>query len=94
MIHSPSHPGWLIEEELRERRIPIARAAKDIGTSRQTISRIIHGVQPITADMAARLGHYFGGGAEAFIRMQAQYDLWQAQKNLENDLKKMPVAAA
>ncbi len=94
MIHSPGHPGWLLAEELETRGISVSRAAKDLGVSRQTISRIIHGAQPVTAEMAAKLGHYFGGGASLWVRMQAQYDLWNAQQNLATQLKKMPIAVA
>lgn len=92
MIHSPKHPGWLLAEELETRSINVSRAADDLDVSRQTISRIIHGSQPITAEMAAKLGHYFGGAASLWIRMQAQHDLWNAQQNLASKLKRMPVA--
>ena len=94
MIHSPSHPGWLLAEELQERKITISKAANDLGVSRQSVSRIINGVQPITPEMAARLGHYFGGAASLWVRMQAQHDLWVAMEALEPELENMPVAAA
>ena len=94
MIHSPEHPGWLLAEELSTRGIAISQAAKDLDVSRQTMSRIIHGAQPVTAEMAAKLGHYFGGGAGLWVRMQAQHDLWNAQQGLAAKLKKMPIAAA
>jgi plasmid maintenance system antidote protein VapI len=43
--------------------------------------------------MAARLGHYFGGAASLWVRMQAQHDLWVAMEALEPELQNMPVAA-
>ena len=94
MIHSPSHPGWLLAEELRERKITISKAANDLGVSRQSLSRIINGAQPVTPEMAARLGHYLGGGASLWVRMQAQHDLWVATEELEPELQGMPIAAA
>jgi addiction module HigA family antidote len=94
MIHSPSHPGWLLAEELQERKITISKAASDLGVSRQSLSRIINGAQPITPEMAARLGHYFGSAASLWVRMQAQHDLWVAIEQLEPELENMPVAAA
>lgn len=92
MIHSPSHPGWLLAEELESRRITVSRVAEDLGVSRQTVSRIIHQKQPITAELGAKLGHYFGGGASLWVRMQAQHDLWNAQQRLAPKLEAMPVA--
>ena len=94
MIHSPSHPGWLLAEELQERKITISKAAADLGVSRQSLSRIINGAQPITPEMAARLGHYFGGAASLWVRMQAQHDLSVAIEALESELQNMPVASA
>ena len=41
MLHSPGHPGWLLAEELETRKISASRAARDLGVSRQTISRVI-----------------------------------------------------
>ena len=93
MIHSPGHPGWLLEEELRERRISISKAARDLSVSRQTLSRIINGSQPVSAGMAAKLGRYFGGGASLWVRMQAQHDLWVAQEALAGELRNIPIAA-
>jgi len=93
MIHSPNHPGWLLGEELRERRISISKAAQDLSVSRQTLSRIINGAQPVTAEMAAKLGRYFGGGASLWVRMQAQHDLWVAQEELAGELRDIPIAA-
>jgi antitoxin HigA-1 len=94
MIHSPEHPGWLLGEELKDRGISISQAAADLGVSRQTISRVVHGSQPITAEMAAKLGCYFGGGAALWVRMQAQHELWNAQQHLASELKKIPAATA
>ena len=94
MLHSPGHPGWLLAEELETRKISASRAARDLGVSRQTISRVISGKQPVTAAMSAKLGHYFGGGASLWLRMQAQHDLWNAQQRLATELEEMPVAQA
>jgi addiction module HigA family antidote len=93
MIHSPGHPGWLLGEELRERRISISKAAQDLSVSRQTLSRIINGAQPVTAETAAKLGRYFGGGASVWVRMQAQHELWVAQEELAGELRDIPIAA-
>ena len=94
MIHSPGHPGWLLAEELAIRKITVSGAARDLGVSRQTMSRIIHEKQPVTPELGAKLGHYFSGGASLWVRMQAQHDLWHAQRRLAAELEEMPVAPA
>jgi len=44
------------------------------------LSRILNGSAGISADMALRLRGALGTSAEMWINMQAQYDLWQAEK--------------
>ena len=93
-MHSPPHPGPILAAELDERKISISQAARDLGVSRQTISRIINEAQPITPEMAAKVGHYFGGDAGLWARMQANHDLWNALETLAPELENIPVAAA
>jgi addiction module HigA family antidote len=71
-----------------------AGQANDLGVSRESLSRIINGAQPITPQMAARPGNYFGGAASLWVRMQAQHDLWVAMEALESELQNMPVTEA
>lgn len=94
MIHSPGHPGQLVAEELEAREISISRAARDLGISRQSLHRIIDGKQPVTTDVATKIGHYFRGGADVLVSMQAQHDLWKSQQKLKNTLTMMPIAPA
>jgi addiction module HigA family antidote len=90
MLHSPSHPGGLLSEELETLGITISQAAKDLGVSRQILSAIINERRPITAEMAVRIGHYIGNGPGLWLRMQAQYDLWKAEQKMKTTLKSIP----
>ena len=94
MLHSPSHPGGLLNEELATLGLSISQAAKDLGISRQILSAIINERRPISAEMAVRIGHYIGNGPGLWLRMQAQYDLWEAEQKMKKTLKRIPKANA
>ena len=53
-------------------------------------SRVINGRAAISADMAIRFAQWLGGSAETWLRAQAQYDLWQAERGKR--IKVKPVA--
>ena len=80
-MHNPSHPGLIIREDvLPSLQICVNEAAQQLGVSRVTFSRVINGRAAITAEMALRVGKWVGNGPEIWLRMQGQYDLWQAKK--------------
>lgn len=44
--------------------------------------------------MAIRLEKAFGGSAETWLRLQMQYDLWQAEQRADRiNVKRLPVPA-
>ena len=85
-MHNPPHPGAAIGEDiLPALGITVTEAAKQLGVARVTLSRLIHGQSGISADMARRLEAWLGGpkrgpSAESWLRMQADYDLWQTMQ--------------
>ena len=91
-MHNPSHPGLIIRDDvLPDLQLSVNEAAKQLG-----VSRVINGRSAITAEMALRVGKWVGNGPEIWLRMQSQYDLWQARKKGEPKVKKAkrPVAAS
>ena len=48
---------------------------------RQTLNNLVNGKTGISREMAIRLDKAFGGGSETWLRLQAAYDLAQAEKN-------------
>ena len=52
-----------------------------LGVTRQAMNNLVSGKAGISAEMAIRLEKAFGGGAETWLRMQAAYDLAQAEKH-------------
>ncbi|RWJ04889.1 MAG: addiction module antidote protein, HigA family [Mesorhizobium sp.] len=80
----PAHPG----EMLREIMIPAtgkskAEIARLPGISRQTLYDILNLKQPVTPAVAVRLGKLFGDGPGIWIRLQAAYDTWHAERDID-----------
>ena len=83
-MHNSSHPGLIIRDDvLPELQISVNEAAEQLG-----VSRVINGRSAITAEMALRVGKWVGNGPEIWLRMQGQYDLWQAKKKGDVKVKK------
>jgi len=73
MMHDPAHPGEVLQEWLHG--IAIADAARKLGVTRTSLSRIIHGHAGISPDMALRLSEALGTSAESWLQMQVNHDL-------------------
>lgn len=73
-MHNPPHPGLLLDDYLGE--TSIAEAARRLGVTRATLSRIRNGHSAFSAHMAVRLGLLFGTSPELWLGMQGNYDLW------------------
>jgi addiction module HigA family antidote len=91
----PVHPG----ETLREDVVPAlgkskAEIARLLGVSRQTLYDVLNEKQPITANLALRIGKLVGGGPGIWLRMQLEYDLEIAERALAKELKRIPTLQA
>ena len=80
----PAHPGEILSEIM----IPAtgrskAEIARLLGISRQTLYDILKCKQPVTPAVAVRLGKLFGDGAGIWVRMQAAYDTWHAEREID-----------
>ncbi len=78
----PTHPGEILREDvLPALDITQGELAEKLGVSRRTVSEILHGRRPVTADMAIRIGRFCGNGPEIWLRMQAALDLWELERS-------------
>ena len=73
--YPPIHPGAFLAELIAELNLTQARLAREIGVSPMGISHVVKGARPVTADIALRLGRYFGQSAQYWLNLQARYDL-------------------
>ena len=95
-MFNPPHPGSILKEDvLPELGIGVTEAAAQLGVSRVALSRVVNGKSAISADMAIRLEAWTTGPtAETWIKMQAEYDLWQARQKPKPIVTPAPKAKA
>ena len=90
----PTHPGALLREEvLPALDSSVTDAARKLRVSRQTLHRVLSGKMAVTPEMAVRLGKFCGNGPGLWLRMQAAYDLWHAERRMKGELRRIPRAA-
>ena len=88
------HAGdWLKTEIVEAHGVTINTLAEKFGVSRQAISALLNGRAALTADMAIRFEHAFGGRADTLMRMQTRYDLARAREH-ESELAVESLVAA
>jgi addiction module HigA family antidote len=91
MIFNPAHPGEVLRDYLGE--MTVAEAATRLGVTRAHLSRILNGRAGVSAAMSLRLSAALGTSAEFWLKMQMQYDLWQAQKKKQPKIRPFPHVA-
>jgi addiction module HigA family antidote len=80
-MKNPPHAGLSVRTDcLEPLGLSITEGAKILGVSRQALNNLIHGQAGISPEMAIRFDKAFGGGADTWLRLQAAYDLAQAEK--------------
>lgn len=80
-MKNPPHPGLSVRYDcLEPLGLSVAEGAKALGVTRQAMHNLVMGRSGISAEMAILLEKAFGGGAETWLRLQAAYDLAQAEK--------------
>ena len=75
----PIHPGEDLAEIIGELEISPERLAKTIQVPVETVKAILDGNQPITGDIAMRLGKAFYMSPELWMNLQKMYELEVAQ---------------
>ena|SRR5664279_4703406 len=88
MIFNPAHPGEVLRDYLGE--MTVAEAATRLGVTRAHLSRILNGRAGVSAAMSLRLSAALGSSPEFWLKMQMQYDLWQARKTKQPKIRPFP----
>jgi antitoxin HigA-1 len=84
-MHNPPHPGEIIRELcLEPLGLSVTDAAKGLGVTRKALSELLNGHTGVSPEMAIRLEQAFGSTAETWLKMQLEYDLWQAKQRAGN----------
>ena len=79
----PSHPGAVLEDFLAATGKTKVEIAALLGLSRQHLYDVLSEKKPVSPQVAARLGKLFGDGAGVWLRMQAAYDAWHAERDVD-----------
>ena len=80
----PTHPGSILREDV----IPATRRTKTeiaemLGISRQHLHDILTEKKPLSPEVAVRIAKLFGSSAGTWVRMQAAYDTWHAERSVD-----------
>ena len=90
MMRNPSHPGELIKYDCIEAlNLTVTASAAALGVTRKTLSALINCKSGVSPEMAIRLEKAGWGTADAWLRMQLNYDLWQARQKSKSLKVKM-----
>jgi addiction module HigA family antidote len=80
-MFNPPHPGEILKEDVMpEIGITVGSFAAHLGISRPHLSKVLNRRASITAEMDLKLSEALGQPPGLWIRMQATYDLWQAEQ--------------
>jgi addiction module HigA family antidote len=92
-MFNPPHPGEIIREDcLKPLGLSVTETAKGLGVTRKALSDLLNGHSGVSPEMAIRLEKAGWLKADHWLRLQMQYDLWQA-KQRTRDLKITPFPA-
>ncbi len=80
-MHSPSHPGELIREEvLNPLGLDVTKSAAVLGVTRPALSRVLNEKAALSPEMALRIEKAFGPKADHLMRIQLAYDMARARQ--------------
>jgi antitoxin HigA-1 len=86
----PTHPGEVLEDILDDLEISSEQIAQVLGISVQTVTAILQGQQPISVDLAIRIGKAMGNGPQLWLNLQQKVDIWEAMKRNEETYDRIP----
>jgi addiction module HigA family antidote len=92
---APTHPGAILREDvLPALRMSVSEAARRLHVSRQTLHDLLAERRGFTTEMALRVGKLAGNGPLLWLRMQQDFDLWHAEREMADELRQIKQAAA
>ncbi|TPP11692.1 HigA family addiction module antitoxin [Rhizobium glycinendophyticum] len=94
LIPNP-HPGDILHEDfLKPMGLSQNALARAVNVPPRRINEIVLGKRSLTADTDLRLSRYFGVSEGFFLGLQADYDLMQRRREIEDELKRIEPRAA
>jgi antitoxin HigA-1 len=88
-LRTPVHPGRFLERQVLQ---PLAlsqtAAARLLGISRRRVNELVQGQRAMSPDTAIRCALAFGLPADAWLAMQADWDVFATWKTLRRQLRR------
>jgi addiction module HigA family antidote len=79
----PLHPGQVLDEVyMTEMKLNQTTLAAKCKCSPRKINEIVNGKRGVSPEFAIVLEKVLGTSAEMWVRMQAEYDLWAARRDV------------
>ena len=87
---APTHPGEMLREDfMPDYNLTTTGLAEKLGVSRQTINELLLERRSVSPAMALRLSMLFGNTPEFWLNAQRVVDLWNAKKEIKQDIEKI-----
>jgi addiction module HigA family antidote len=80
---NPAHPSAILQDSLDEMGWSVTEFSNKLGVSRSAVSRLMKGRCGITPMVALALERIGWSNADFWMRLQSNYDLAQARRELE-----------
>ena len=90
-MHNPPHPGEVLRDWLEG--VTVTEAAERLGVTRAALSRVLNGAAGISPEMDLRLSKALGTTPGSWYGMQANFDMWQAQKTFRAKVRPIAMQA-
>ena len=89
-MHNPPHPGEVLcDGVFAGTGITVTEFAGRLGVTRVALSRMLNGKAAISAEVAVRLAAAPGGAPATWLHLQANYDLWHAERAPKRQVAKI-----
>jgi len=84
-MHNPAHPGEVLREScLKPLGLTVKSTAEGLGVTRKALSDLLNGHSGVSPEMSLRLEMAGWGTAESWLRMQMNWNLWQARQRVSH----------
>lgn len=87
---NPSSPGEVIRAEVLEAKgMSLCALARALGIPKARLSMVMHGIRPVSPEIALRLDQVTGIPAAHWLLVRAEYELHQERRRLAEQLEQL-----
>lgn len=94
MTQTAFHPGEHLKEELDGLAMAPEMLASLLGVAPSVLHAVLTAQASVTAELALRLGHYFGTTAQFWLNLQVLFDLEMAEQAHGAEIEGLPTLQA